>query len=65
MGLSVVLEEFGITIQKGQYDNVQMLLDLTNEYVRFLSTFSLKKRKENLNMLNTLLEDNGYEVSTW
>ena len=41
-----------------------MLLDLTNEYVRFLSTYSLQKRKENLNALNELLEERGYEATT-
>lgn len=59
----VALDEFGITIQKGQYDNVQMLLELTSEYVRFLSTDSLKTRKQNMTAMTTLLERvMGHEV---
>lgn len=64
MSLFVRLEEFGITIQKSQYDNVQMLLELTNDYVRFLSTYSLQKRKSNLKALNTLLKSLNYEETT-
>ena len=41
-----------------------MLLDLTNDYVRFLSTYSLQKRRENLGTLHTLLQSKGYGVST-
>lgn len=41
-----------------------MLLDLTNDYVRFLSTYSLQKRKENLGALHALLQSKGYGVST-
>ena len=41
-----------------------MLLDLTNDYVRFLSTYSLEKRKENTRALHALLQSKGYGVST-
>ena len=59
----MALDEFGITIQKGQYDNVQMLLELTSEYVRFLSTDSLKTRRQNLTAMNSLLMQSfGHEV---
>ena len=57
------LDEFGITLQKGQYDNVQMLLDLTSEYMRFLTTDSLRIRKENLSAMNALLEAQGTEAT--
>jgi len=36
INLFVGLDQFCITVQKGQYDNVQMLLELTSEYMRFL-----------------------------
>lgn len=61
--LFVALDKFGITIQKGQYDNVQMLLELTSEYVRFLTTESLRTRRSNLTAMNTLLKEAlGHEV---
>ena len=42
---------------------MQMLLELTSEYVRFLSTDSLKTRKQNMTAMNSLLEEvMGHEV---
>ena len=40
-----------------------MLLELTSEYVRFLTTESLKTRRSNLTAMNTLLKEAlGHEV---
>ena len=64
MNLSVGLEEFGITIQKGQYDNVQMLLELWSDYMRFLTTDQLRARKNNFVAMKELLEQMGHEAST-
>ena len=55
MQLVVGLDQFCITVHKGQYDNVQMLLDLTSEYMRFLGEASLRQRKINLEQMNALL----------
>ena len=54
---------FCITVHKGQYDNVQMLMDLTTEYMRFLNEASLRQRKRNLEQMNNLLKQSGQEVS--
>ena len=56
----VCLDQFSITIQKGQYDNVQMLLELTSDYMRFLTSESLNCRAVNLGDLNKLLKENGH-----
>lgn len=61
--LFVQLDQFCITVHKGQYDNVQMLLDLTSDYMRFLGEESLRQRKKNLEDMNYLLEQSGMEVS--
>ena len=50
-------------MHKGQYDNVQMLMDLTTEYMRFLNEASLRQRKRNLEQMNDLLKQLGQEVS--
>lgn len=42
MKLMIGLDQFCITIHKGQYDNVQMLLDLTSEYMHYLGEASLR-----------------------
>jgi len=63
MNLFVGLDKFGITIQKGQYDNVQMLLELSSEYLRFLNAKALVARKQNLTGLDDLLESTGHEIS--
>lgn len=60
MNLFVNLDEFSITIQKGQYDNVQMMLELTSDYMRFLSSEALVCRKNNLSDMNAILEQNGH-----
>ena len=57
------LDQFCITVHKGQYDNVQMLLDLTSDYMRFLGEESLRQRKRNLEDMNSLLQQSGLEVS--
>lgn len=42
---------------------MQMLLELTSEYVRFLNTDSLKTRRKNLTAMNELLKQaRGHEV---
>ena len=63
MQLMVNLDQFCITVHKGQYDNVQMLMDLTTEYMRFLNEASLRQRKRNLEQMNDLLKQSGQEVS--
>ena len=40
-----------------------MLLELTSEYMRFLTTDSLRTRKENLSAMNALLEAQGSEAT--
>ena len=43
-----------------------MLLELTSEYVRFLSTDSLNTRRQNLTEMNSLLEQaTGHEVGKY
>lgn len=59
----VGLEKFCITVHKGQYDNVQMLLDLASEYMRFHGEQSLRLRKQYLEDMNARLESHGHEVS--
>ena len=63
ISLFIGLDEFGVTVQKGQYDNVQMLLELTSDYMRFLNSDTMKSRKNNLDKMNQLLEQNGHEAS--
>ena len=63
INLLVGLDEFGVTIQKGQYDNVQMLLELTSDYMRFLNSDTMKQRKDHLDAMNQLLESKGHDPS--
>jgi len=63
MNLLVSLDQFCITVQKGQYDNVQMLLELTSEYMRFLGEESLRTRKKNLSDMNALFKSKGLQVT--
>ena len=63
ISLFIGLDEFGVTVQKGQYDNVQMLLELTSDYMRFLNSDTMKSRKNNLDKMNQLLKQNGHEAS--
>jgi len=43
--LNINLESVGICLQKSQYDNLQYLIELTNQYMRFLNTASLRQIK--------------------
>lgn len=59
----VGLDSFCITVHKGQFDNVQMLTNLSSEYLRYIGEATLNKRKTNLTNMNSILERNNFEIT--
>jgi hypothetical protein len=57
ISVHIALERVGLTLQKVQYDNLQMLLELTNEYMRFLNTAMLGKKKVALAQMKECLKE--------
>lgn len=54
--LNIQLEKLGICLQKTQYDNIQRLLELTSDFMRFLNTSSLRQKKVNLKEMYQVLK---------
>lgn len=53
--VNIQLHSVGICLQKAQYDNLQRLLELTNEYMCFCTTEALKQKKLDLKAMNETL----------
>ena len=54
--LNIQLEKLGICLQKAQYDNLQRLLELTSDFMRFLNTSALRQKKVNLREMYSVLK---------